>query len=198
MLLLDIGPTSEEIQGYHAPRTNESSDLKKLPGKQVIEPKTSFSSSERIYSSLAASHLSNQIGIRKFISTPTFHLSYRVGFDVGSIFTLQSAKRKIKQLKSSAPQLPAATTVRAEKWLDCLEQVIIYGQMRWWAPLINVSPNDEIVFEWWNGEKKLVIYIEEDSADYIQVWGADIDDEMSDGQANSLEKIDDLWHWLLG
>jgi hypothetical protein len=111
---------------------------------------------------------------------------------------LQSAKQKIKQFKSSALQLPTTTIIRAEEWLNCLEQVVISSQLRWLAPLINVSPNDEIVFEWWNGEKKLVIYIEEDSADYIQVWGADIDDEMSDGQANNIEKIDDLWHWLLG
>jgi hypothetical protein len=39
----------------------------------------------------------------------------------------------------------------------------------------------EPVFEWWSGEKKLTIYFQEHSAEYVKVWGSNVHSEMEDG-----------------
>jgi len=34
-------------------------------------------------------------------------------------------------------------------------------------------------------------------AQYIKVWGEDIDDEMEDGFAASSDELTELWKWLI-
>lgn len=82
------------------------------------------------------------------------------------------------------------------EWLNQLRRVVATNGMWWCEPLINLGINSEIVFEWWNENKKLTVYILGNSAKYIKVWGADIDNEMEDGLATSPTEITDLWKWL--
>ncbi|MEP0801248.1 hypothetical protein [Funiculus sociatus] len=69
----------------------------------------------------------------------------------------------------------------------------------WWhSPLINRGIDEEVVFEWWNVEKKLTIYVSENTVEFIKVWGADIDSEMQDGVVDigSDEALKDIWKWI--
>ncbi|NDJ22298.1 hypothetical protein GS682_11775 [Nostoc sp. B(2019)] len=83
------------------------------------------------------------------------------------------------------------------EWLEQLRTVIISDQMWWCEPLVNLSIDSEIVFEWWYENKKLTVYIFGNTAEYIKVWGPDIDKEMEDGSATSLAELADLWKWLV-
>jgi hypothetical protein len=56
--------------------------------------------------------------------------------------------------------------------------------------------NGDVVFEWWYGKKKLTIYIEAESAEYVQVWGTDVRSEMSNGDAEPMSACRALWLWL--
>ena len=85
----------------------------------------------------------------------------------------------------------------ALEWLDRLQKVISSHQLWWNEPLVNLSMESEIVFEWWYGDKKITMYILCDIAQYIKVWGEDIDNEMEDGLANLSEEITELWKWLV-
>jgi hypothetical protein len=92
----------------------------------------------------------------------------------------------------------ATTLATAQRWLDNLNALVAKQQLDWLDPLVNPSPNGEIVLEWWHGSRKLTIYIDSDSAEYVQVWGADIDREMADGSANQASDVETLWRWLVG
>lgn len=83
------------------------------------------------------------------------------------------------------------------EWLKQLRTVVAANQMWWDEPLVNLSFDSEIVFEWWHGTKKLTVYILENTAEYIKVWGTDIDNEMEDGTASSPAELTDLWKWLV-
>jgi hypothetical protein len=83
------------------------------------------------------------------------------------------------------------------EWLDRLRTVVADSKMWWNEPLINLSFDSEVVFEWWHGINKLTVYILEDTAEYIKVWGSDIDNEMEDGSATSPAEIMALWKWLV-
>ncbi len=63
---------------------------------------------------------------------------------------------------------------------------------------MTTSPEGRIVFEWWNMERKLTIYVGDEGYEYIKVWGSDMDDEMEDGFARNLLEIYPLLSWLHG
>jgi len=65
-----------------------------------------------------------------------------------------------------------------------------------WDPNVTLSLEGEIVLEWWNGEKKLTIYVSRDAADFVKVWGPDIDSQMEDGEISGPSGWVSLWEWL--
>lgn len=83
------------------------------------------------------------------------------------------------------------------EWLHQLRTVVAANKMWWCEPLINLGIDSEIVFEWWHENKKLTVYILGNTAEYIKVWGTDIDNEMEDGSVTSPAELTDLWKWLV-
>jgi hypothetical protein len=83
------------------------------------------------------------------------------------------------------------------EWLDILRKIVTFNQMWWCEPLVNLGVDSEIVFEWWHENKKLTVYILGNTAEYIKVWGTDIDNEMADGSVTSATELNDLWKWLV-
>lgn len=83
------------------------------------------------------------------------------------------------------------------EWLQQLRIVVIANKMWWCEPLVNLGIDSEIVFEWWHKNKKLAVYILGNTAEYIKIWGPDIDNEMEDGLAASPAELTHLWKWLV-
>jgi hypothetical protein len=110
--------------------------------------------------------------------------------------TIDKPSAALQQLARSKVQVPVETMNTAQTWLTTFDEIITANQLTWLNPLVNISPLDEIVLEWWNGKKKLIIYIEADRTEYIQVWGTSIDNEMTDGDASESSTIEYLWRWL--
>lgn len=68
-------------------------------------------------------------------------------------------------------------------------------QTYWQRPHISANEDGEIVFEWWNADRKLTVYIGRDQLHYIKSWGPDVMNEMEDG-ALPEDKMPLLWEWL--
>jgi len=105
-------------------------------------------------------------------------------------------------LKSLLPfSLQSSSTINSNTILDAVNWIIelrkIVGLRKyWWSePLVNIS-GSEIVFEWWHDAKKITVYFSETNAEFIKVWGADIDNEMEEGIAETNDQIEALWKWL--
>jgi hypothetical protein len=86
----------------------------------------------------------------------------------------------------------------AEAWVTRLYLEVAEMDMgrTWIKPNVIADANGDVVFEWWYGKKKLTVYIGDESAEYVQVWGTDIVSEMSDGDAEPISKCRALWLWL--
>lgn len=65
----------------------------------------------------------------------------------------------------------------------------------WHLPSVSASEAGEVVFEWWNGALKLSVYFRHDRAEFIRVWGTDIENEMDDGIVREGD-FAELWKWL--
>lgn len=84
----------------------------------------------------------------------------------------------------------------AENWIVRLFLEVADVGRVWIQPNVIADAEGEVVFEWWYGKKKLTVYIGDDNAEYVQVWGTDIHSEMSDGDAEPISKCRSLWLWL--
>lgn len=87
----------------------------------------------------------------------------------------------------------------AIEWIMVLFGQIIYNSCEWISPLVTFNGFGQVVFEWWVVDKKLSVYLESNTAQYIKMWT----------ESNELCMIDDevltknmpnkqLWLWLVG
>lgn len=62
----------------------------------------------------------------------------------------------------------------------------------------NFDDQVTLVFEWWNDSRKLTLYADLTEVYFIKVWGADMDNEMEDGEFNvkDVHKLFELYGWL--
>lgn len=87
-----------------------------------------------------------------------------------------------------------STGRRAENWITRLYFQVAFQD--WIKPNVTAGSEGEVVFEWWYGVKKLTIYVSNQGVEYVQVWGTDIYEEMSDGDAEPIDTCIRLWLWL--
>jgi|SRR5580765_4121437 len=85
----------------------------------------------------------------------------------------------------------------AQQWITEFYQHITSTNQQWIKPNITASGNGEMVFGWRRGQRKLNVYVDEASIDYIQAWGNNINTEMTDGDIETIDDMQRLWQWLL-
>ncbi len=90
-----------------------------------------------------------------------------------------------------------ASLERAREWLLELFKVSLADALPWLPPSIAPGDEGEVVFEWWHNGKTLTVYVEPAGAQYVKSWGANINTEMSDGDASSGNASGRLWKWLM-
>lgn len=121
-------------------------------------------------------------------------------FSSHSLLTSQQWQEKIFEVSE-------ADWIESEGWerpssRTRTEAIDLIGSCSWLPifaePNVTTSPEGRIVFEWWNMERKLTIYVGDEGYEYIKVWGSDMDDEMEDGFARNLLEIYPLLSWLHG
>jgi hypothetical protein len=65
----------------------------------------------------------------------------------------------------------------------------------WQSPYISATEEGEIVFEWWNGARKLTIYVGPQHSTFLKSWGPHIVNDMVDGLLTQ-NWDPQLWTWL--
>ncbi|GER86534.1 hypothetical protein KDW_06960 [Dictyobacter vulcani] len=160
-------------------------------------------SSERLRESVLSSALEFSCGSSSFLTGNTFlsQRDFRKVFertvsdtlaDISKLVTLQSVKHNYDALPPTWDSV-----AHAHSWIQQLLWDIMSLRKEWIKPNVTASEDGEVVFEWWNKEKKLTIYIDDRHAEYIKVWGININSEMSDGSADSISTCQSLWLWLI-
>ncbi len=87
------------------------------------------------------------------------------------------------------------TLVHAKLIIEELLASIISAGHQLLTPFISSDENGYITAEWYEGERELHLLIGENEAEYLQVWGTNIDTEMREGFL-SCDNYLALWEWL--
>jgi hypothetical protein len=86
---------------------------------------------------------------------------------------------------------------RAMLWIEQMyEDALALGE-EWHSPHVAADEDGDVMFEWWNEDKALTVYVSENDVRYIKGWGLNIETEMEDGEATTPERRRMLWTWLL-
>jgi hypothetical protein len=107
---------------------------------------------------------------------------------------LGALKKTIKAEAERYDSVPDGALSRAAEWLEAMTDRQLVS---WEAPTISASPEGEVVFEWWFGERKLSVYFGEHEATLLRVWGSSIVDEMSEHDAADAGASIGTWSWLV-
>jgi hypothetical protein len=100
--------------------------------------------------------------------------------------------------ESAAPSDDAIANARAflqEAFRSAIADPMVSAD--WRKPHITANEDGDIVFEWWNGDRKLTLYFEPASASFIRSWGAHVINDMQDGDFEP-EQFGAHWGWLYG
>jgi hypothetical protein len=91
----------------------------------------------------------------------------------------------------------ASALNRAANWLEGMHETAKSAGLRWIDPQVAVSPENDIVFEWWTDCRKLTAYFGSDDALLLRVWGPNIHTEMEETQAEDATAAVSAWSWLV-
>ena len=95
------------------------------------------------------------------------------------------------QKKPTGPVLDYAKRIMEE-----LLYSIVWAGHEWLTPLISGDEDGNITAQWHKEERQLHIQIAENSVEYIQVWGTNIDTQMHVDFLNQDNYLA-LWEWLI-
>jgi hypothetical protein len=87
--------------------------------------------------------------------------------------------------------------MRAQWWLATFAELAAVHALEFAAPHVTASQDDEVVLEWWRGERKLTVYVTSSAIEYVRVWGTDMFDEMDDGEVAPGTDPSSIWRWLV-
>lgn len=96
----------------------------------------------------------------------------------------------------NGPSPARAAFESAREWVDYLREAAQFSGRAWVAPHIAADDEGEISFEWWRDSRKITIYFGAGRPEFIKVWGAHMQDEMTTGELASSDTFRSLWIWL--
>lgn len=88
--------------------------------------------------------------------------------------------------------------LKAKRWIGQMRADATDTGKGWEEPHTAPDENGDIAFEWWCGDRNLVVYVSPDTVYYLQAWGPDIESQMMDGEIKSAEDNKKSWLWLMG
>jgi hypothetical protein len=140
------------------------------------------------------------------LSGPSFQRTFSSGgvsqtaSDIDRVFVadraLDKEDTKIGELTIHADVPPSQNAINASRYYlrTIFERAVKLGS--WSSPHITLSENGEVVFEWWQHNKKITLYFGESEPEFIKVWGTDIETEMDSGPLTDGWTLTSVWLWL--
>ena len=87
------------------------------------------------------------------------------------------------------------TLSHAENLIEELFDTIISAEHPWIPPFISSDEDGYVTVEWYEEERELHLLVGENEAEYLRVWGTNIDTNMDEGFLNRDNYLA-LWEWL--
>ena len=204
----DVGATSVYVEMVDWGRQYESSStVEQRPPPEIAKAKERQARLQEALVTMQGSHwtvsldpsITVSFAVAAAVQNEWASGATQAGTKSTSLANLMSDIRQLAHMPSDRSfRAPAPSTVlRAEEWAK--QAMAIFESVGPWAtPSVTASGRGEVVFEWWNDERKLTVYVPAaGNVSYVKVWGLDVETEMEDGELPPTSRaLGDLWAWL--
>jgi hypothetical protein len=95
---------------------------------------------------------------------------------------------------SEKPNVAAVNSARGS--LTGLFRAAALTDYGWSDPHVSANESGDVVLEWWQGAKKITLYVTPTEARFVLVWGEDMDTEMDEGPLSTRFDFKRIWDWL--
>jgi hypothetical protein len=162
-------------------------------GRRVV-PQTPLATERELISSLSTS---------KYLFFPQQVAGLFQGLQIER-YALQRSEAALRRVATFRPDWdragslapnPAAVS-NASAVLPELYRACCATRVPWRSPHISANEEGEISFEWWEGDRKLTLYVGSDAMQVVKVWGVHLFDEMDVVTLQSAAEFGPLWTWL--
>jgi hypothetical protein len=86
---------------------------------------------------------------------------------------------------------------RTREVLALLSAGALAHGLHWASPHISSNERGEVTLEWWQDNRSLTLFIrDENQVDFLKAWGYHIEDDMEDGELQTLADFIALARWL--
>lgn len=108
-----------------------------------------------------------------------------------------SAKSLISEIRVEAERYGQVSTNAVEKAASWLSLMSSMDLPSWHQPRISASPEEEVVFEWWAGKRKISVYFGDEETVLLRVWGPNICEDMLEHPPEDISSVIRSWGWLI-
>jgi hypothetical protein len=114
---------------------------------------------------------------------------------------LADLRCRIKSCVDASEYLPLGPGRRsicamAIRWVTELAAAVDIQHGVWIDPTITDNDGNQIVFEWWHGDKKLISRVGADSVEFIRRWGSRASRQREELILPSETQIIQWWSWF--
>ena len=85
---------------------------------------------------------------------------------------------------------------QAKRWIASMHRDSKAAGQTWKDPHVSASEDGDVSFEWWNAQKKLIVYVSAAGTLLLKVWGLNMTEQMSEGMAETIHERQSAWSWL--
>lgn len=77
---------------------------------------------------------------------------------------------------------------QAKRWIASMHRDTKAVGLPWVDPHVSASEDGDVSFEWWQGQKKLTVYVSATTTLLLKVWGLSITNQMAEGVAETIDE----------
>jgi len=96
----------------------------------------------------------------------------------------------------NAPMPQPRAIEHAGRWIEQAYAVVAAAPTVWHDPYVSSDESGDVSLEWWNGTRKITVYVTPEIVEYVQMCGPDIVSQMEDGEITCPAVWRKLWDWL--
>lgn len=115
--------------------------------------------------------------------------------------TIADLRCRIKSCVEESEYLPAGAARQviyssALTWITDLTAAVLRQSGDWLDPLITDNDDEQVVFEWWHGDKKLTSRVGPEGVELIKRWGVRKARQRDEIASPSLAQMVKWWTWF--
>lgn len=116
---------------------------------------------------------------------------------ISTLKRLDNLPQLVQKSENDLDKISDSTLLATSRLLENLYNLTVLNGLKWLEPHISTDGSGAVTLEWWNKNHNLSVFVyPKGNIEYLQAWGANIWNEMSEGILPTSNELIAIWKWL--